>query len=85
MRSASVAAVVGVSSYTWRIEPHWLEVVDRVMPVVGLPRELRNKKLIQLSDLHIGPRVDDSYLLSTFSAIADLAPDIVVILSLIHI
>jgi len=77
--SASVAALAGVPFYTWRIEPHWFEVVDRIMPIVGLPRELRNKKLIQLSDLHIGPRVDDDFLLSTFSAVASLAPDIVVI------
>ncbi len=65
--------------YTWLIEPHWFELVDRVLPIVGLPRELQNKTLVQLSDLHIGPRVDDNYLLSTFSAVADLSPDIVVI------
>jgi len=71
--------LAGVPAYTWRIEPHWLEVVDRPMPIAGLPRELRNKTLIQLSDLHISPFVDEDYLLSTFSAVAELAPDIVVI------
>ena len=26
--------------YTWRVEPHWLELTYPVLPVRGLPREL---------------------------------------------
>ena len=33
---------------------------------------------MQLSDLHIGPRVDDSYLIRTFQRVKSLSPEIVV-------
>ena len=35
-------------------------------------------RLVHLSDLHIGPRVDDSYLIRTFETVRSLAPDMVV-------
>ena len=76
------AAVGGISLatglYTWRVEPHWLEIVERPLPVANLPQALEGARLAQLSDLHIGPSVDDSYLLSVFDRVRALAPDIVV-------
>jgi predicted MPP superfamily phosphohydrolase len=31
------AVSLGVGTYTWRIEPHWLTVVQHEMPIHGLP------------------------------------------------
>jgi predicted MPP superfamily phosphohydrolase len=77
-----VAGAGGISLatglYTWRIEPHWLQIVERPMPVAKLPPTLEGATLAQLSDLHIGPRVDDDYLFSVFARVRSLAPDIVV-------
>jgi len=73
-----VATTCAVGLYAWRIEPHWLEVVHRAMPLRNLPRELEGASLIQLSDLHIGPPVDDNYLLGVFERVNQLAPDILV-------
>jgi hypothetical protein len=70
--------VAGVGLYTWRIEPHWLEVVRRQLPVRRLPSSLAGRTLIQISDLHVGTRVADDYVLATFRRVADLRPDIVV-------
>ena len=64
--------------YTWRIEPHWLQIVERQLPVANLPKALEGARLAQLSDLHIGPRVDDSYLLSVFDRARAISPEIVV-------
>jgi predicted MPP superfamily phosphohydrolase len=64
--------------YTWRIEPHWVQFVERDLPIANLPPSLAGVRLAQLSDLHIGPRVDDGYLLSVFARVRDLAPEIVV-------
>ena len=75
--AAAAAGLVGL--HTWRIEPHWLEVVHRTLPIRNLPGRLRGGSLVQLSDLHVGPRVDDDYILSTFRRVAALKPDIVVI------
>jgi uncharacterized protein len=78
---ASAAALgLGTSAgiYTWRIEPHWLEVVERRLPVGDLPKDLAGSRLVQLSDLHIGPRVDDAYLLRSFERVKKMAPEFVV-------
>jgi predicted MPP superfamily phosphohydrolase len=69
----------GVGYYTFRIEPEWLEIVRRPLPIRGLPPELAGRTLAQLSDLHISPLVSDEYLFQTFRRVADEQPDIVVI------
>lgn len=76
------AATAGLSLatgfYTWRIEPHWLQIVERNLPVAHLPSSLEGARLAQLSDLHIGPQVDDDYLLETFDRVRAIGPEIVV-------
>jgi predicted MPP superfamily phosphohydrolase len=74
--TASGAAVLGL--YTWRVEPHWLQLTHPVLPIAGLPRELEGCTLAQLSDLHIGPKVDDDYIVESFRKVQELAPDFVV-------
>ena len=76
---STFAAATAVGTYTWRIEPEWLEVVHRPLPIRGLPPRLARKTLVQFSDIHVGPRVDDDYLIETFKRIGQLRPDIVVI------
>jgi len=49
------------------------------MPIAGLPPELVGRRLVQLSDVHVGPRVDDDHLISAFERAAALRPDIVVV------
>jgi predicted MPP superfamily phosphohydrolase len=71
------AAASGVGLYTWRVEPHWLEVVRRPLPIRGLPAALAGKTLAQISDIHVGPRVDDGYVIETFKRLAALEPDII--------
>lgn len=70
--------LAGTGIYSWRWEPHWVETVERALPVAGLPRDLQGARLVQLSDLHIGPRVDDDFLKQTFARVQALQPDLVV-------
>ncbi len=79
--SAGVAAAgaAGVLGYTFGVEPHWVEVVQRPLPVVALPPPLVGRRLIQISDWHVGPRVDDQYLVGCLKMVADLKPDILAI------
>ena len=76
MMSAGAAAGTGV--YTWLVEPHWVEFVRRELPLRGLPRDLEGRTLVQVSDIHVGPRVDDAYLTRTFESIQACRPDVVV-------
>ena len=75
-------AAVGTSAlatglYAWRVEPHWLEFTYPVLPVAGLPQELEGRTLAQISDLHVGPKVDDDYIVESLRRVQELAPDFV--------
>jgi hypothetical protein len=76
--TAMFASGVGLGLYAWEIEPHWLEIVRRPLPVAGLPEGLRGKTLVHLSDIHVGPRVADGYVKHTFERVRALRPDLVV-------
>lgn len=76
--ASATAALSGVGMYTWRIEPHWVEVVRRPMPLPNLPPVLVGKTLLQVSDMHVGPRVDSGYLIESLQEAARLRPDFVV-------
>ncbi len=73
------AGAAGVLGYTFGIEPHWVEVVHRPLPVAGLPPSLVGSRLVQISDLHVGPRVDDRYLAGCLQMVTDLKPDLLAI------
>jgi predicted MPP superfamily phosphohydrolase len=75
----SMAAVAaGTGLYTWRVEPHWVEFVERALPIANLPPALAGTRLVQLSDMHVGPRVEDDYVIGVFERVRALKPDIVV-------
>ena len=75
----AVAAGTGVGGYTWLVEPHWVRVVRRELPVASLPTALHGRLLVQLSDLHVGPQVSDAYLVDALERAAGLRPDLVVV------
>src|SRR4029077_400137 len=62
-----------------RIEPHWLEFTYPDLPIAGLRPQLEGCTLAQISDLHIGPKVDDAYIVESLRRVANLTPDFVVI------
>ena len=70
-------AAIGTGIYTSQIEPYWLEIVHRPLAIPDVPVGLRGATLVQLSDLHVGPRVPDDYILETFARVRALKPDIV--------
>lgn len=74
---AALGAAAGAYGYASCIELHWVEIVCRELPIVGLPAELVGRTLIQLSDLHAGAEVDDNYLVNALKRVSQLQPDIV--------
>ena len=71
--AGSAAAAAGIVGYTFAIEPHWLEIVEQSLPIAGLPRTLVDQRLVHLSDLHVGPRVSDEYLIESLRRARALA------------
>lgn len=74
--AGAAAACTGL--YTWRIEPHWLEFTYPSLPIRGLPTELHGRTLAQITDTHIGPKVDDNYIIESFRRTQEQMPDFVV-------
>lgn len=72
-----IGAAAGINAYAWGIEPHWIEIVRRRLPIRNLPESLAGRILVQISDVHAG-WVDDDYIIDTFQRVAAMRPDIVV-------
>lgn len=64
--------------YTFFVEPFWLELVERKLPIANLPAGLRGRTLVQISDLHVSGRVSSDYLIESMQRVKELKPDIVV-------
>lgn len=75
---ASALSVAGIGLYARTFEPHWVEVVRRKMSIANLPSHLVGKTLIQISDIHIGDRVDSGFLSAWFERVSSWKPDLVV-------
>ena len=76
--AASVAAGGATLSYTALVEPFWLELVERDLPIRNLPESLKGKTLVQVSDIHASGRVSENYLIESFTRVDELKPDIIV-------
>ncbi|WP_426477092.1 metallophosphoesterase [Chryseobacterium sp. CBSDS_008] len=73
-------SVMGVfpALYSWQVEPFWVEFVQRKLPVKNLPDILEGKKLMQISDLHVGNRFNWNFLIESFEKAQQFKPDFVV-------
>lgn len=75
-RTAKTLAGFGVLGglYAWQIEPFRLEFVHIKMPVKHLPDHLEGKTMMQISDIHIGPRFDPEFIKEAFVKAAAYRP-----------
>ncbi|MFL5606529.1 MAG: metallophosphoesterase [Gemmatimonadaceae bacterium] len=76
--ATTAGVVLGTAAYSFEVEPHWVELVRRPMPLEYLPDQLVGRTLLQVSDIHVGV-VDEEYLVRTLGSAAALAPDFVVV------
>jgi predicted MPP superfamily phosphohydrolase len=74
---AAGATLAGLGGYTHWLEPFWLDVTHRDLPIARLPQSLDGRTLLHLSDLHIGSTVEDAYLERVWRTARQLTPDIV--------
>lgn len=64
--------------YAWQVEPFWLEFVKVKMPIKNLPKELVGKRLMQISDIHVGNRFDYHFIIDSFKKAKKYNPEFVV-------
>ena len=77
MALGALGTVAGLAGYAFGVEPRWVSVEHHEMAIPNLPKHLVGKTLVQLSDTHIGSRVDPEYLLRQFDYVSSLQPDFV--------
>lgn len=70
---------MAASAYVVGIEPHWVQVVRRDLPIADLDDAMVGRTLAQVSDLHVGPYVEDGYLRRAMGQVAELKPDMLAI------
>ncbi|MEO1022301.1 MAG: metallophosphoesterase [Bacteroidota bacterium] len=76
LAGVGLSGLTGVYSYA--IEPFWVEFTHVDLPVSNLPDALEGKKMIQISDVHVGNRFDYSYIIESFIKVKALNPHFVV-------
>jgi len=69
---------LGLGVYANQVEPFWLEIVEKKMPISFLPEELVGATLMQISDIHVGDRFDYHFIIDAFVKAQKLRPDFVV-------
>jgi hypothetical protein len=65
--------------YARHVEPTWLEVNRLHVPVRDLPAAFDGFRIVQLSDLHCGPKVTDAYLTEAVDLALAERPDLIVL------
>jgi uncharacterized protein len=65
--------------YARHVEPTWLEVNRLPVPVRDLPAAFEGFRVVQLSDLHCGPKVTDDYLAEAVDRALAERPDLIVL------
>ncbi len=75
----TVGGAAGVGFYAWQVAPHWIETTHMKMPLAGLPPNWQGKRLVQISDIHVGPDIDYRYLQWALEKTLALQPDLLAI------
>jgi uncharacterized protein len=74
-----VALIFLSSMYAYKIEPLWFEVKHINITLPDLDRAFVGYRIVQISDLHAGDKIDRTHLNKVIDAVNDQKPDLVVI------
>ena len=64
--------------YPLLIEPNWMDVTRVRISIPNLPDDLQGLRIVQFSDVHLGPYMHRSFLRRSVRAIMSLSPDLIV-------
>ncbi|QVL31880.1 metallophosphoesterase [Telmatocola sphagniphila] len=76
---ASVTTLAGLGIYGWQVEPHWVKIVEHPLPLKDAPGSWIGRRIVQISDPHVGALVDSDYLISALKKVNELKPDLVLV------
>ncbi len=76
---ALLALFFGLLLYARYVEPYWLRVYDQPVTITSLPPAYDGLRIVQLSDLHLGPWISLPYLNRALALANSLSPDLIVL------
>jgi uncharacterized protein len=79
MGSAAVAAPFALAGFGGLVQRTDFHVREIDIPIPNLPRDLQGLRIIQLSDIHLGPFLDESELARVIDEARNLRPDLVAV------
>lgn len=79
LNAGVVTLAGGMTAYGTYKALRTLEVVDVAVPFAKLPPALRGLKIVQISDLHVGPTVRRPFIEKVVAQVNALDPDLIVI------
>ena len=84
LRPFSLAAGMGALSgigglYAWQVEPYWLKVEQVSVSLPHLPEGAERLRIVQLSDLHLGPYVSLDHVATAIQIANTFQPDLFVL------
>jgi predicted MPP superfamily phosphohydrolase len=74
--AASIFAFAAVAGY---IGSRWLQVKEMDAPFPDLPEPLEGMRIVQISDLHVGPHTSRRYLAAVARKVRDAHPDLIAV------
>lgn len=80
MLFAAATGVVACGADAWFVEPRWIDVVRRDVPIEGLGAGWHGATVALLSDTHCGPLHAPSYVERAVELTNELNPDVVLLL-----
>jgi predicted MPP superfamily phosphohydrolase len=79
LATAGMTAAALAIGYGYTVGQRRLEVTRLTLPVRGLPAELHGLRIVQISDVHIGPHLSAARLAGYVASINALEPDLICI------
>lgn len=76
---AASAVPLGLGGYSVFVEPRWLQVTRLAFPLQDLPAALDGLRLVQLTDIHLGPWLSVHHVRTVVERANGLHPDIVLL------
>ena len=77
--SLALTSIPGIAGlYAWQVEPFLLEYVHQEMNIPNLPENWQGLKMMQISDIHIGERFPQKYIIDSLAKAKTYYPDLVV-------
>lgn len=76
--ASSALLAVGAAGYATEVEPFWIKVRNVPVRLANLPASWRGLRVCQVSDLHVCPRIPNSYLRRGLAQVRELKPDLIV-------